>query len=63
MKLRKGQKIETLASNWKLRAACYELQEVPSASSIVGSHDLGQVTNRFALNVESVIGLDSLVQS
>ena len=58
-----GQKIETLTSDWKFGTTSDELQEVPPASSIIGGHDLNQVTNRFALNVESVIRLDGLVQS
>lgn len=52
-----------LASNRKFGTAGDELQEVPSASRIVGGHDLDQVTDRFTLNIESVIGLDGFIQS
>jgi hypothetical protein len=62
-KPRNDQNIETLASNWKFGTAGDELQEVPSASRVVSGHDLDQVTNCFALNIESVISLDGLVQS
>jgi len=51
-----------LASNWKFGTAGDELQEVPSASSVVSGHDLDQVTNCFALDIESVISLDGFVQ-
>jgi hypothetical protein len=62
-KLRDVQGMGILASNWKFGTASDELQEVPSTSSVVSGHDLNQVTNRFALDIESVISLDGLVQS
>ena len=62
-KLCNSHKIRLLASNWKFGTAGDELQEVPSASRIISGHDLDQVTNRFAFNIESVIGLDGLIQS
>jgi hypothetical protein len=54
---------EQLTSDWKLRAASDELQELPTLLGSVFTHSLEQVPHALAVEVEPVIRLDGIHES
>lgn len=53
---------DMLTTNRQLRATCDELEVASASGFVVFGHDVEQVVNCATLDIEAVVGLDSLVQ-